>query len=89
MAAKFVIKTYELCEPSFGCVGSFLLYIGQGMGRMNQFMTAETNKTAVIVVKLSDHLLGHGHIVWMDNFYNSPELAQFMKYKIKQTVLEL
>jgi hypothetical protein len=89
MAAKFVIKTYEFCVSSFGYVGSSLLYNGQGMELMNQFTTAETNKTAEIVVKLSDHLLGHGHTVWMDNFYNSPELAQFMKYKIKQTVLQL
>jgi hypothetical protein len=40
----------------------------------NQFIGAETNKTAAIVVKLAENLLGHGHAVWMDNFYNSPEL---------------
>jgi hypothetical protein len=33
--------------------------------------------------------VGCGHTVCNGNFYNSPELAQFMKYKIKQTVLEL
>jgi hypothetical protein len=55
----------------------------------NQFVSTETNKTAATVVKLSEHLLGHGHIVWMGNFYNSPQVAWFMKYKIKQAVLEL
>jgi hypothetical protein len=37
---------------------------------MVQCVTAKTNKTATNVVKLSEHL-GHGHTVWIDNFYNS------------------
>ncbi|XP_021941441.1 piggyBac transposable element-derived protein 4-like [Zootermopsis nevadensis] len=47
----------------------------------NQFVTAETNKTAAIVVKLIEPLLGRGHTVWMDKFYNSPDLARFIKSK--------
>ncbi|XP_021941602.1 piggyBac transposable element-derived protein 4-like [Zootermopsis nevadensis] len=47
----------------------------------NQYMTADTNKTAKIVVKLLEPLLGREHTVWMDNFYNSPDLARFMKSK--------
>jgi hypothetical protein len=47
-AAKFGIKTYELCEPS-----SFLVYTGKRMELANQFVSAETNKTAAIVVKLT------------------------------------
>jgi hypothetical protein len=27
------------------------------------------------VIKLLEHLLGHGHAVWMGNFYKSPELV--------------
>jgi hypothetical protein len=46
------------------------------------------DKTAAIVVKLSENLLGHGHIVWMDNIYNSPDLVWFISPK-KQAVLEL
>jgi hypothetical protein len=38
---------------------------------MSQFVTAETNKTAEIVVKLLEHLLGHGHTVWMDSWLGS------------------
>jgi hypothetical protein len=30
---------------------------------MNNFVTAETNKTAVVVVKLLENHLGHGHTV--------------------------
>jgi hypothetical protein len=50
----------------------------------------ETNKTAAILVKLVENLLGRGHTVWMDNIYNSPDLARFLKSKKKkQTVLVL
>jgi hypothetical protein len=55
---------------------------------MNQFVTAETNRTAATVVKLLEYVLGHRYTEWMDSFYNSPELTQFMKSK-KQAVLEL
>lgn len=41
---------------------------------MDQFLTAETNKNAAIVVKLLHHL-GHGYTAWMDNFYNPTEMA--------------
>jgi hypothetical protein len=38
---------------------------------MNQLAIAETNKTAAIVVKLSEHVLSHGHTVWRDSLYSS------------------
>jgi hypothetical protein len=47
---------------------------------MTQFAAADTNKSAAIVVKMSDNL-GHGHSVRMYSFYNLSELAQFMKSK--------
>jgi hypothetical protein len=75
-AAKFGIMTCELCESSSGYIWSLLVYTGKGMELANQFVSAETNKTAAIVVKLRQNLLGRGRTVWMDNFYNSPELAR-------------
>jgi hypothetical protein len=61
----------------FGYVWIFLIYTGQGMELTDQFVTAETNKTAATVLKLSEKLSGCGHTVCMDNFYNSEELARF------------
>jgi hypothetical protein len=61
VAAKFGIKTYELCKSSSGCVWSFLAYAGKGMELTNQFVAAETNKTAAIIVKTLENLLGRGH----------------------------
>jgi hypothetical protein len=53
----------------------------------NQFVTAETKKTAATVVKLIENLLSHGDTVWMKNSYNSPQLAWSMKSK-KKVMLE-
>jgi hypothetical protein len=47
------------------------------MGLRDQSLSAETNKTTAMVLKLSEKLLGCGHTVCMDNFYNSPDLARF------------
>jgi hypothetical protein len=80
-AAKFGIKMYELCEFSSSYVWFFLVYTGPDMVLVNLFVTAETNNTEEIVVKVSEPLLGHGDTVCMDSFYNSPELAWFMKFK--------
>jgi hypothetical protein len=42
-------------------------------------ITADTNKTTAIVLKLTEPLLKQGWTVWMDNFYNSPSLAKTLK----------
>jgi hypothetical protein len=42
-------------------------------------ITPETPKTAVSVLKILESLLGHGHTLWMEKFYNSPELARQLK----------
>jgi hypothetical protein len=74
----------KAAKSSSGYVWSFLVYTGKDMDLTNQFMTTET----AIVVKLLENLLGRGHTVWMDNFYNSPDLARYVKSK-NQTVLVL
>jgi hypothetical protein len=43
--------------------------------------TPETPKTAAIVLKLLEPLVGKGFTLWIDNFYNSPNLALEMKLK--------
>jgi len=40
------------------------------------FVSGDTNKTAAIVLSLVEPLLEKGRTLWMDNFYNSPALAQ-------------
>jgi hypothetical protein len=39
------------------------------------------NKREAMVLKLTEPLLDHGHTFWMDNCFNSPNLAYFLKTK--------
>jgi hypothetical protein len=72
------IKMYELCESICSYVSFFLVCSGQGMELKNQSVTAETNKTAATAV---EHHCGHGYTVWINNFYNSPALAQLTTFQ--------
>jgi hypothetical protein len=46
-------------------------------------ITADTSKTAAIVLKLIEPLLKQGSNVWGDNFYNEPSLTKTLKIIIK------
>ena len=70
-SSKFGIKSYELCESSLGYLWSFIIYTGK-----DTVFSGDTNKTAAIVLSLVEPLLEKGCTLWMDNFYNSPALAQ-------------
>jgi hypothetical protein len=54
----------------------------------NQFANTD-NKTAVILIKFVEPLLGHGHTLCMEIFYNSPELSHFLKSKETDCVFTL
>jgi len=43
------------------------------------FISGDTNKTATAVLSLVEPLLKKGRTLGMDNFYNSPALAQRLK----------
>ena len=38
-------------------------------------ITPEMPRTAAVVPKVLEPLLGHGHTLWVNNSYNSPHLA--------------
>ena len=78
-ASKFGIKTYELCESTTGYLWSFIVYTGKDTIMESALISPDTPKTEAIVKKLIEPLLGRGHTVWMDNFYNSPNLARELK----------
>ncbi|PNF32813.1 hypothetical protein B7P43_G04498 [Cryptotermes secundus] len=76
-AAKFGIKTYELCDSTTGYLWSFIIYTGKDTEFDSPLITADTKKTSAIVLKLVEPLLNEG--LWMNNFYNSPTLARLLK----------
>ncbi|KAG6446611.1 hypothetical protein O3G_MSEX004539 [Manduca sexta] len=77
-AAKFGIKTYELCESATGYLWSFIIYTGKQTSADIHQVPGSLASTA-IVKKLIDPLLNKGHRLFMDNWFNSPLLARFLK----------
>lgn len=78
-ASKFRIKTSELSTT--GYLWCFLVYTGKNTVLQLSLIIQDTPKTAAVVLELLEALLGRGHMLWMDNFYNSPELARKLKIK--------
>jgi hypothetical protein len=56
-----------------------LIYTGKDTRIESPLITADMNKTTAIVMKLIEPLLKQGQTVWMDNYYNSPDLARSLK----------
>ncbi|XP_026728124.1 piggyBac transposable element-derived protein 4-like isoform X2 [Trichoplusia ni] len=77
-ASKFGIKTFELCEASTGYLWSFIVYTGkQSATELEQ--SPGVLKSTAVVMKLIGPLLNKGYRLFMDNWYNSPLLARFLK----------
>ena len=60
---------------------SFSVYTGKNTVINSPLFSSETHKTAAIVLKLLEALVGKGFTLWRDNYYNSPDLALHLKLK--------
>ncbi|KAL0803269.1 hypothetical protein ABMA28_017247 [Loxostege sticticalis] len=81
-AARFGIKSYELCESKTGYLYKFFIYTGKNSD--NSFTVVAPSddlggKTTQVVLGLLKDLERRGHCVTMDNFYNCPSLARYLK----------
>ena len=72
---KYGIKFYELCTHD-GLVLSAEIYGGQGFNDVNN-----PGQTAAIVMKLMEPYLEKGYHVFIDNYYNSVSLTEFLSSK--------
>jgi hypothetical protein len=61
-AAKFGIKTYELCEANSGYLWSLVVYTGKDAHFQSSLVTQEMNKTTAIVLYLVKPLLEKGSL---------------------------
>ncbi|KAG8239618.1 hypothetical protein J437_LFUL018362 [Ladona fulva] len=76
-SSKFGIKTFELCESETGYLWSFIVYSGAD-SKISVTTTPDGLKTSALVIKLLEPLFAKGYTLWMDNYYNSPNLAKFL-----------
>lgn len=77
-AARFGIKTYELCEAESGYLLKLYIYTGKDSGA-SETIHGFTGPTAKVVLRLAEDYLNKGHCLVMDNFYNSVALTHFLK----------
>lgn len=73
---KYGIKLYELCTHD-GYILNIIIYCGKGT-----MITDEKSHTFTVVTCLMENYINKGHTLYLDNFYNSVELAEhLMKVK--------
>ena len=70
---KWGIKLFALCDSETGAVLKFFVYTGKSNNGESVGATKD------IVMNLLEPLLVKGHIVYMDNYYTSPELVAELK----------
>ena len=68
--AKYGMKAYKLCEDN-GYTYKFRLYTGKAADD-------EPNNLPDLVMILMSSLLDEGRVLYMDNYYNSPDLAKML-----------
>ncbi|KAJ2941505.1 hypothetical protein O0L34_g14551 [Tuta absoluta] len=74
-SARFGVKTFQLCESSTGYLWSFFVYVGARTSTSNSAL----GSSASTVIHLTRPLLNRGHVLFMDNWFNSPHLARHLK----------
>jgi hypothetical protein len=83
---RFRIKLFVLCDCKSGFVLDFLIYTGD-----NSHITInETLKLSGSVIStLMEPYVNKGHIIYMDNWYSSPTLFEYLLKKIPEHVVRL
>ncbi|XP_067125019.1 piggyBac transposable element-derived protein 4-like [Centruroides vittatus] len=74
--SRYGVKFFMLCESSSGYLYKFIIYTGKDTildPKYNQMQI-----TSQIVLSLVDPLLNKGHCVTTDNYYTSPQLADYL-----------
>ena len=74
--SRFGIQTFLLCESKSGYVYNFIIYTGKNTVLDREF--SDLPMSSQVVMTLMKPLLNKGYCLTMDNFYNSPQLADLL-----------
>ncbi|XP_049948270.1 piggyBac transposable element-derived protein 4-like [Schistocerca serialis cubense] len=77
--ARFGIKTFMLCESQTGYVLSLIIYVGKGTTFEEEYK--DLPMLSQTVMTLMQPLLNMGYCLTLDNYYSSPQLADFLLTK--------
>lgn len=73
--SRFGIKTYVLCDCETGYVLDFIVYTGKDSEIYN---TEDLGISGAIVTTLLTPYLNKGHLLFVDNWYSSPDLFTYL-----------
>lgn len=68
--ARFGVKSFLLCDGASGYVLDFIIYTGQ----RTELINYPLGTSSKVVLTLMGPHLGHGHKLYVDKWYTSPEL---------------
>lgn len=75
---RFGIKFFLLCDSETGYVLDFIIYTGATTEINTGFEEEGLGKSGQIVLTLMETYLGKGHTLFLDNWYTSPVLFQYL-----------
>lgn len=75
---RFGIKLFVLCDCKSGFVLDYLIYTGDNMHiNFNETL----NQSGSVISTLMEPYINKGHIIYMDNWYSSPTLYEYLLNK--------
>lgn len=86
-AARFGIKSYELCEARTGYLLTMAIYSGKKCTDSENQAVHGFTGVSKIVLQLMNGYFHKGHCLVMDNFYNSVSLIRFLNEQCRTDVL--
>jgi hypothetical protein len=76
---KFHIKLFQVCDPQTGYCIHFKVFTGQGSCHREGITTTTDHTTTthtVMTLATDANILDRGHTLYMDNWFNSPDLFE-------------
>lgn len=80
-AARFGIKSFEVCEATTGYMLRCLIYAGKSASMHEEPIHGFSAPTEKVVLKLMEGFLDVGHCLVMDNWYNQLPLTRYLKLR--------
>jgi hypothetical protein len=73
--SQFGINTFNFCESNTGCLWCFFVYAGKTSEIESTPSLPDITKITASVTKLLELPVNRWHTMWLDNYYNNPQLA--------------
>lgn len=77
---RFGIKLFVICDCLTGIVLDFIVYTGKGTD-LDDDNSTNDGLTAKVIKTLMKPYLNKGHVIYMDNWYSSPQLFSWLHDK--------